>query len=199
MAIFGFLKKDKNKKAKEEKVEGIIPPPPRPKIEEIPSFPFEKEELLPPIKPIKPEIKPLEEKTPAPDENELEEFTPKQTMPEKPKTGSKKIREHVVVEEPFFEREVFEREITPEPESIMPLRSAFLRQEEETRKSEDVPYVRFYKFKETAQDLNQIAKSLRRFPTRTRSQTVEEAYDIFGKSLDVFMKKLDSIERGIFE
>ena len=193
MAIFGFLKKGEKKK---EEGRGILPPP-KPRIEEIPSFPFEKEELLPPIKPMKSEIRPLAERMPLPEEKDFENFIPKPPMPEKPKPELKKIREDVVVERPVFEREIFEEEIEPQTISMKPMRSAFAPQMVEVK--ENVPYIRVYKFKEVVEDINQIAKSLRKVPTRIKSQGVDEAYESFEKSLDMIMKNIDSIERSIFE
>lgn len=201
MAIFDFLKKGK-KEQEEESLKHIVPPLPRPKIEEIPSFPFEKEELLPPIKPIKLDIRPLGEK-PAPrpplpqPKKEFEKFIPRPSMPERPMPRPIRVREEVVIERPAFETE-----IRPEPETIhpMPERSALVpRKTHAVRTSDNIPYVRVYKFKEAVEDLNQIAKSLKKIPTKLKTKKIEDAYEGFEKSLEVVMKNIDSIERGIFE
>ena len=59
--------------------------------------------------------------------------------------------------------------------------------------------VRVYKFKETVENLNQIAKSLKKTPTKLKTKKIEGAYEIFENSLEVVMKKIDSMERRIFE
>jgi hypothetical protein len=210
MALFDFLKR--GKKQKEEKPGGVEPselrpeelrrakavsPPSKPKIKDIPSFPFEKEELLPPIKPIEPDMKPLEKKPApppkAPPRKGFKRFIPKTIHPE----GIKPVvrKEEVVVERP-----IFREKIRPEPVAVKPAPSAFVQPKalgkEEERK---VPYIRVYKFRGTVQDLNQVAKSLKLIPTKLRTKSVEEAYERFENSLDTIMKRIDAIEGSMFE